>query len=48
MEDKYHTQQEKRYVKSVMEFADVVPVLIPSSIPSNDLDEIWKIFMVFC
>ena len=23
----------KRYVKSVMEFADVVPVLIPSSIP---------------
>ena len=32
----------KRYVKSVMEFADVVPVLIPSSIPSNDLDEILE------
>ena len=32
----------KRYVKSVMEFADVVPVLIPSSISSDDLDEILE------
>ena len=30
----------KRYVKSVMEFSNVVPVLIPSSIPIDDLDEI--------
>ena len=30
----------KRYVKSVMEFSNVVPVLIPSSISTDDLDEI--------
>ena len=28
----------KRYVKSVMEFSNVVPVLIPSSISTDDLD----------
>ena len=32
----------KRYVKSVMEFSNVVPVLIPSSIPTDDLDEILE------
>ena len=32
----------KRYVKSVMEFSNVVPILIPSSISTDDLNEILE------
>ena len=32
----------KRYVKSVMDFSNVIPVLIPSSISIGDLDEILE------
>ena len=34
----------KRYVKSVMEFANVVPVLIPSSIPIDGSSGVVGIF----
>ena len=36
----------KRYVKSVMEFSNVVPVLIPSSISTDDLDEILELSLI--